>query len=215
MAWAAKRDLAVRGFNELEKPAEERRQRVLSREEVRLILPHFSDEYGRAARFMLLTAARRNEVTQATWAEFDLSAGTWTIPAARRKDTRSRAARNGSKAQDMLVPLSRQALKLLEEIGPGEPRQLVFRGERGGGLVNWDRWLKRVFVASGTDDWSAHALRRTAATLAGELGVQPHVVEVMLGHRNIGGQLHAGYNQSRYRTEHAEALQRLADALQH
>jgi integrase len=210
MSWAAKRDLVVKGFNELEKPAEERRQRVLSRDELKAILPHLTDEYGRAALFLLLTAARLREATEATWAEFDLSAGTWTIPASRRKDTRARAARNGSKAQGMIVPLSRQALQLLQEVGPGAPDQLVFRGERGGRLVNWDRWLKRVFVASGTNDWSAHALRRTAATLAGELGTPPHVVEVMLGHRNIGGQLHAGYNQSRYLQDHAEALERLS-----
>jgi integrase len=98
-------------------------------------------------------------------------------------------------------------------MGTDEPGGLVFRGERGGGLVNWDRWLKRLFVASGTSGWSAHALRRTAATLAGELGVPPHVVEVMLGHRSIGGQLHAGYNQSRYSNEHATALRNLADEL--
>jgi serine/threonine protein phosphatase 1 len=67
----------------------------------------------------------------------------------------------------MLVPLSRQALKLLKEIGPGEPGQLVFRGERGGGLVNWDRWLKRVFVASGTVRQRQEASPDTVVCLMG------------------------------------------------
>jgi hypothetical protein len=35
----------------------------------------------------------------------------------------------------------------------------------------------------------------------------------LLGHRSIGGALHSGYNQSRYRAEVATALQAVADKL--
>jgi integrase len=59
--------------------------------------------------------------------------------------------------------------------------------------------------------WSAHTLRRTAATFAADIGTEPHVISVLLGHKNVGGQLTASYSKSRYRSEHAEALQRLAD----
>lgn len=38
-----------------------------------------------ALRFTILTAARTNEVTGARWAEFDLDAAVWTIPAGRMK----------------------------------------------------------------------------------------------------------------------------------
>ena len=210
LRWAGKRELVQRGFHELEKPIEPRQQRVLSRDELKLILPHLDDEYGRVARFLLLTAVRLREATEARWSEFDLEAGTWTIVAQRRKDTRSVSARNGGPTESLTIPLSRQAREIVHAI-PGESRGLVFRGERGGALVNWDRWLKRIFAKSGTSSWSAHALRRTAATIAGETGTPPHIVQVMLGHRNIGGQLHAGYNQSRYSNEHATALQLLAD----
>jgi integrase len=58
-----------------------------------------------------------------------------------------------------------------------------------------------------------HALRRTCATLAGDLGHPPHVVSALLGHRSIGGGLHAGYNKSRYRAEVTDALQMVADLL--
>ena len=61
--------------------------------------------------------------------------------------------------------------------------------------------------------WSAHALRRTAATFAAETGAEPHVVQAILGHRAIGGDLQATYQQSRYLPEHAAALQRLADRI--
>src|SRR5215213_3563219 len=113
LMWAAKRGLAIKGFDELEKPLEERQQRVLSREELGAILPHLHDEYGRAARFLLLTAARLREATEATWAEFDLGSATWTIPGMRRKDTRARAARNGTKTPAFTVPMSRQVVALL------------------------------------------------------------------------------------------------------
>lgn len=211
LRWAGKRELVQRGFHELEKPIEPRQQRVLSRDELKLILPHLDDEYGRAARFLLLTAVRLREATEARWIEFDLHAGTWTIVAARRKDTRSFSARNGGPTKSLTIPLSRQAREIVHALPAANADALVFRGERGGALVNWDRWLKRIFDKSGTRSWSAHALRRTAATMAGELGTPPHIVQVMLGHRNIGGQLHAGYNQSRYSNEHATALQQLAD----
>lgn len=36
---------------------------------------------------------------------------------------------------------------------------------------------------------------------------------MILGHANLGGQLVAGYNKSRYATEHAKALQKVADYL--
>ena len=67
---------------------------------------------------------------------------------------------------------------------------------------------------TGVSGWSAHALRRTSATLAGDLGAPPHVISVMLGHSNVGGQLVAGYNHSTYSSEHKDILQRVADRLE-
>ena len=59
-----------------------------------------------------------------------------------------------------------------------------------------------------------YTLRRTAATLAGDLGAPPHIVGVILGHSNIGGQLVAGYNHSTYQSEHSQILQHVADRLE-
>jgi integrase len=175
-----------------------------------------------------LTAARLREATDATWAEIDLGAGTWTIGPARRKDTRSRVRRKQTPSQPHVVPLSRQAIDLLKEVLEVETRRrelvgitaaveagdLVFVGERGGKLQNWSRWLKLTSRTTHVTGWSAHALRRTAATLAADLGTEPHIISVLLGHKNIGGQLTATYSKSRYRRGHAEALQRLADQIE-
>jgi integrase len=170
---------------------------------------------------------RLREATEATWSEVDLEAGTWTISPSRRKDTRSRIRRKQVPSQPHLVPLSRQAVTLLDEVWEAEQarRELagvtreisaddpIFVGERGGRLQNWDRWLKILALQTKVSGWSAHALRRTAATLAADLGTDPHVISVLLGHKNVGGQLTATYSKSRYRREHAEALQRLADQI--
>ena len=150
-----------------------------------------------------------------TWAEIDLQSAQWTIPAERRKDTRPNARRA---KEDHVVPLPRQGVELLERMdrsrdnAAGEGNALVFVGERGARLSNWPRWSAQMEKRL-SFDVSPHALRRTCATLAGDLGFAPHVVSALLGHRSIGGSLHAGYNQSRYRAEVADALQKVADML--
>jgi integrase len=230
LKWAAKRSLVQVAFD-LEKPdadAEEESgvgQRVLTRDELHAVVPHLSDPHGRCCKFLLLTAARLREATEAAWSEVDLDLATWTISPSRRKDTRSRNRRKQVPPHPHVVPLSRQTVELLKELRAAERQRrdladitvelsdadLIFIGERGGQLQNWDRWLKRFSRETGVSGWSAHTMRRTAATLAADVGAEPHVISVLLGHKNVGGQLTAGYSKSRYRREHAEALQRLAD----
>jgi integrase len=68
--------------------------------------------------FLILTAARTNEVLRAEWREVDLEKAVWTIPAARMKGGREHR-----------VPLSPRAVTLLRtahEIGGGS--QLIFPG---------------------------------------------------------------------------------------
>jgi integrase len=219
--WAAKRGVMRKGFHELEKPAERNMQdgghTVLDRETLDKVLPAFEGYHGRAARMMLWTAARLDEVCSATWEEFDLALGTWTISAGRRKDTRSRARKRQTPAQPLVIPLPRQAIAMLKEMREQDKTGslLVFKNASGGKLDNWDRWSKRVFDNTGTNGWTRHDLRRTCATLAAELGAAPHVISVLLGHKNIeNNQLLGIYNKSRYRAEHAQALQRVADYLE-
>jgi len=215
--WAQKRELVVRGFDDLEMPAiahdgVEIGQHVLSGDEVGKLLRALGWRgHDGAARFMLLTAARREEVVGAVWAEIDLERGTWTIPASRRKDTRAPSRRRRRAASDHVVPLSRQARALLETLGTGNPVDPVFVGGRGAKLANWPRWSAQLEKKIGFASVTPHALRRTTATLAGDLGCAPHVISAMLGHRVIGGALIAGYNKSRFTPEVAEVLQRVGD----
>ncbi len=108
-------------------------------------------------------------------------------------------------------------MELLCAAAPEPPEALVFRtpASRGGDgrLVNWDRETKRLMRETGTTGWTRHDLRRTGATLLGEMGAEPHVIEAALNHAAIQSQLAANYNRARYMPAVRAALQLLADRL--
>jgi integrase len=162
---------------------------------------------------MLFTAARRQEIVGAVWAEMDLDKAIWKIPASRRKDTRAPSRRRRRAAIDHVVPLSTHAQTLLKTFEPGEPSELVISGARGAQLSNWPRWRAQIEKKIGITSVTPHTLRRTTATLAGDLGYPPHVISALLGHRAIGGSLIAGYNKSRFTSEVGDALQHVGDLL--
>ena len=228
LRWAQKRDLVVGEFN-LEKPILDMpKQRFLDETELAAILPFLGDSRGMCARFILLTGARISAATKATWSQINWDAKTWTIPPDHLKDTRALRQRSQRPKKPMVVPLSRQAIELLKMIEARREQtsrlrspesrtpesDLIFTSVSGTELGNWSRWLKKIAEVTGVREWSAHALRRTSATLAGDLGAPPHVISVMLGHSNVGGQLVAGYNHSTYSSEHKDILQGVADRLE-
>jgi integrase len=206
LKWAARRSYVAAETAVLHPPATvRRRDRVLSRDELAALLPVLRTSprpYAAAMLLMLLTLARREEVCAARWGDVDLDAGTWTI----------RETKNG---QPHIVPLPQQAIALLRarRTQDAAPAALVLATETGGPLGNWDRETKVLQEASGTEGWTRHDLRRTGATMLGEMGELPDIIEAALNHVSIRSPLAATYNRSRYRPQVAAALQRLADAL--
>ncbi len=208
LKWAVQRRYVPADLAAITPPATVgRRDRVLSREELAALLPALTADnrpYAAALRFMLLTLARREEACSATWRDIDFSAETWTIS----------ETKNG---QPHVVPLSRQAVALLRSRLPAEgkpdPAGLIFATGTGKALANWDRETKTIMEATATEGWHRHDLRRTGATMLGEMGELPDIIEAALNHTAIRSTLAATYNRSRYRPQVAAALQRLADAL--
>jgi len=158
---------------------------------------------------MLLTLTRRQETALARWRDVNTETRTWTIM----------ETKNG---EPHVVPLSRQAIDLLRSQLPThdagnhkqpDPSALIFATSTGAPLGNWDRATKALQEASGTQGWTRHDLRRTGATMLGEMGELPDIIEAALNHVSIRSPLAATYNRSRYRPQVAAALQRLADAL--
>jgi integrase len=206
LKWAARRNHVDPALAELQAPATVKaRKRTLSREELAMVLPVLRASTGPHAtmiRFLLLTLARLNEAAGARWRDIDMTAATWTIE----------ETKNG---QLHVVPLSRQALDMLRtrRSAADGPDALVFASNAGTPLGNWDRETKALQSRSGTVDWHRHDLRRTGATMLGDMGELPDIIEAALNHVSIRSPLAAAYNRSRYRPQVAAALQRLADAL--
>jgi integrase len=185
------------------------RDRVLSREELRALLPVLrerasTDVYAAGLRLITLTAARRTEVARAHRRDVDFTARTWTLP----------ETKNG---RVHTIPLSQQAAALLQGLMPTNSApdldSLIFTTPNGTPISRWEEATRRLQIASGTSAWTRHDLRRTAATLMGEMGVMPDIIEAALNHTTIHSPLAAVYNKARYRPEVAEALQKLADLL--
>jgi integrase len=201
LRWAEKRALVQPGIWDLDPPTTTaRRERFLAPDELRAIWPHLEGRHGQVVKWLLWTGCRLNEAAGMGWQEVHNSK--WTIPAERAKNKRQRD-----------VPLPSQAVTFLQALGPGEPGALVFPSTGSRVLSNWDRETKRLHERSGTSGWHRHDLRRTVATMLGDLSFAPHVVSVVLGHAHIAEGATAVYARSRYHREHREALQTLADEI--
>lgn len=100
---------------------------------------------AKAVELAILTACRSGEVRLATWAEFDLDAALWVIPAERMKAKREHR-----------VPLSAAALALLESM----PRMgnLVFPGAKPGKPLS-DMSLTAVLRRMKRGDITVHGFR--------------------------------------------------------
>lgn len=132
-------------------------------------LPKVEGMGARALHFAILTAARSGEVRGATWAEIDIQAKTWSIPAERMKMDRAHH-----------VPLSDAAIALLEAQPAGEAGDFVFRAVRGGMLS--DMTLSAVTRRMGVDA-VPHGFRSTFRDWAAEQTDYPReVAEMALAH---------------------------------
>ena len=193
LKWARRRQLTDMVPSDLAEPrgALQKRDRVLTEDEIRGVLLHLGDTpFDEAVRLLMLTATRLMEVCRSTPEEFDTTHKIWTIPGDRRK--------NGL---HLVVPLTDDAIEVVKRF---QARRWAWP------ISNWDRWQKRFHAKTQTSGWHRHDLRRTAATTLGPLGVPPHVVEMVLGHANAYSELNGVYNQYRYAPEHREALELLA-----
>jgi integrase len=131
LKWAAKRKLVKKDlYYELEQPigAFKKRKHVLSDDELKKVLNVLGyDHYDGAARFLLMTAARREEVGEMDWREVNFTDRTWTIPAEHRKG-------KPDERFEIIVPMSRQAYDLLGRTTEKDRSGLVFKAARGGAL---------------------------------------------------------------------------------
>ena len=186
-------------------PKESRERLKLTHEELHDLLtalPRLTPENGLAVRLLLLTAVRKNELLGARWAEFDLEAATWTIPAGRNKSGR-----------DFTIPLPSQAVGWLRRLkalaGRSEyvlPRRMSRLGHTGGHMNAATLNLAMQGLTLSGRRHTPHDLRSTVRSyLTDELGISVVVAERCLNHA-LGG-LVGIYDKSDYIPERRRALE--------
>jgi integrase len=155
---------------------------------------------------------RPGELRAAEWAEFDLDAAMWTIPAVRMKRSVD-GKRNGDPHQ---VPLPTQAVEILRKLHPLTGHgTLLFHGERSHDRPISDNTLRAALMTLGygPDAQSVHGFRATARTLlAEELNIDPLVIEAQLAHavKDANGRAH---NRTQYLKHRTAMMQQWADYL--
>ncbi len=160
----------------------------------------FGPSHRDFVRCLLALPCRRGEAGGMRWEHVDLNAAVWTQP--------GRLTKNGDAHRLHLHPMALSLLRARHE-ATGKPNSgLVFAV--GGKPITSHGWVKRKLdAASGVSGWRFHDLRRSFATLLGEMGVAETVVDAILNHRQAatrGGVLGV-YQRAQRWPEQAKAME--------
>jgi integrase len=159
---------------------------------------------GLALRFVVLTMVRTIEVRGARWSEFDFERKQWLIPAERMK---MRAPH--------VVPLSRQALAVLDELKSiSSSHALVFpgRSERDK-PISENTLLYALYRLGYHQRATTHGFRALASTILNECGFwRPDAIERQLAHQEQNA-VRAAYHRTEYLEERTKMMQWWADFL--
>jgi integrase len=157
-----------------------------------------------ALKLAPLVFVRPGELRGAEWAEFDLEAAEWRIPAERMKMGAAH-----------IVPLSEQALTTLRELQllTGRGRYLfpsLRTRERPISENTLGAALRRLGYSK--DEMTAHGFRAMASTLLNEQGFPPDVIELQLAHTQRN-KVRAAYNRAQRLAERRQMMQAWAHYL--
>jgi integrase len=179
--------------------------------------------YGPIYRLLLLTGLRLNEVVDATWDEFDLKKGIWTVPPERMK------AKN-SRARPHAVPITPDIRAIIESLPRFKSGDHLFSTTHGrvpvwvGDKIKTKvdarmlRTLRAMAKKRGDnprkvklESWRNHDLRRNVRSGLSQLRIAPEVAEAVLAHVRPG--IQKVYDTHTYLDEKREALQEWAGRL--
>lgn len=147
---------------------------------------------------------RPGELRQMEWAEIDIEAEQWSIPAEKMKAGRAH-----------IVPLSCQALALLEEIRPLTGRwRYVFPSMTDKKKPMSNNTVRQALRRLGYDNqtMTAHGFRALASTRLYELGYDSDLIEKQLAHA-VGNEVRRAYDRSQHIERRTTMMQAWADYL--
>src|SRR5262249_32457763 len=150
------------------------------------------------------TMARPGDVRGMRRSEISFDKALWRIPAQRMKMRRPHD-----------VPLSRQAVSVLEEIWSlSDNADLVLPSIRTLQHPLSENAMNSALRRMGysKEEMTAHGFRSAASTILNERGFSPDVIEAALAHQDEN-QIKRAYNRSTYLSERVTLMQQWADLL--
>ena len=177
---------------------EKSRDRVLSNNELVSIIQaarEMGGAFGGVVQMLVLTAQRRNEVSEATWTELDLDQRLWTIPGERTK--------NGKPHFVHLSDKAKAVLEMTPNVGG-----FIFTSNGKTPFSGFSKAKKRLDDMSSVTDWRLHDIRRTVTTGMATLGIAPHIADKVMNHQSgtISG-VAAVYQRHEFLEERKTALE--------
>jgi integrase len=168
-----------------------------------------------ALKLAPLTFVRPGELRMARWEELQLEHADgprWVIPPSRMKQRKS--AKEDPRAQPHIVPLSRQAVEILDALRPlTGNREFLFPGVRDPKRSISENTVNGALRNLGFngDEIVGHGFRHMASTLLNELGFNPDVIERQLAHKPQG--VRGIYNRAQHMQDRQRMMQAWADYL--
>lgn len=177
---------------------EKSRERVLTDEEIKALwleLEEKSEPTASLYRLLLLTGQRSAEVKSVRWTDIDDDF--WTIP--------EDFTKNGKEHK---VPLSTQAMAVLDRIRPENcPDEYVFPSRNGGHIIWLQKTNQRLHKKLGFH-FTPHDLRRTVATSLSQLGIDDVLIARILNHSWAERNITSVDNRRKKLPEMRQALER-------
>lgn len=163
--------------------------------------PHATD-VRIGLQLLTMLACRPSELREACWAEFDLDAGLWLIPAERMKRRR-----------EHLVPLPRQAVEVLRDLQHlTGSYPLLFPGRSDTTKPRSNTVFLMALRRLGYEGrQTGHGFRHLASTILNENGFDSQHVEAQLSHVKEG--VRGVYDKSTYLEQRKVMMQWYADHL--
>jgi integrase len=181
------------------------RQRVLSVAELQRLRAALEEEHEPWRSFFLLamlTGARRGALARMQWADIDLEAAVWRIPAVWSKNRRV-----------LTVALATEAVAVLRvmQLNRGAAAWVFPSRSKAGHLTEPTKAWRRIAKCAGIEGAVIHDLRRTMGTAVAADGAGAAMISAVLGHlstQSAKSYLHLSAEMARGAMEKAAARSR-------
>jgi integrase len=156
--------------------------------------------FGAVLKLLLLTGQRLNEIAELRWDELSEDRVEMRLPGSRTKNHRAHT-----------VPLAPLAREIVARIPRIDGCAFVFTTNGRTPISGWSKVKMQLDAEMKIPPWRLHDLRRTCVTEMAELGIPPHLIELIVNHVSGARAGVAGtYNRSEMMAERRAALERWA-----